>query len=66
MQSSDTWRRSRDSMKVEYHCTLKEVAEELGLSTTHVKNIERQALEKLRRFFEIEGYDEKYLTDDLK
>ena len=50
-------------MKVDYHCTLKEVAEELGLSTTHVKNIERQALEKVRRFFEIEGYDEEYVND---
>ena len=52
-------------MKVDYHCTLKEVAEELVLSTTHVKNIERQALEKVRHFFEKEGYDEKYLTDEL-
>jgi DNA-directed RNA polymerase sigma subunit (sigma70/sigma32) len=48
----------------EYHCSLREVAREMGISATRVQQIENEALEKVRAAFEAKGLGPTYLDEE--
>ncbi|MGA0169970.1 MAG: sigma factor-like helix-turn-helix DNA-binding protein [Pseudomonadales bacterium] len=50
-------------MQIEYHCTLKEVAEQLGVSTAQARSIERSALEKFKQALIAKGFDEEEIAE---
>ena len=50
-------------MQMEYFCTLKEVAEQLGISTAQARSIERSALEKFKLALIAKGFDEDEIAE---